>query len=180
MSGQIVARRYADALFQLGDEKGSLDQLVDEFRLIKDVFQENELQAFLAHPRVALDKKYAFLDRVFAGFSRECVNTIKLLVKRLRIHIVTSVVDHFIQLVNDAQGIAEATVYSVRPLSDEELKQLEKPIADRFNKRRIVFENIVDPSVLGGVKIRIGNTIMDGSLGGKLKRIERRIVTANY
>src|SRR5699024_10377837 len=142
MSGQIVARRYADALFQLGDEKGSLDQLVDEFRLIKDVFQENDLIAFLVHPRIAIDQKYSFLDRVFAGFSRECVNTIKLLVKRHRIHIVPSVVDHFIQLVNDARGIADATVYSDRPLSDEELKQLEKTIAERTNNRRIVYQKI--------------------------------------
>src|SRR5699024_683463 len=128
----VVVRRYADALFQLGDEKGSLDKLVQEFRVIKDVFQENKLETFLAHPRVDNAKKNEFLDDVFNGFSRECINTLKLLVKQHRINIVPSVVDHFIQLVNESQGIAEATVYSVRPLTDDELKQLETPTAKRF------------------------------------------------
>ena len=70
-------------------------------------------------------------------------------------------------------------VYSVRALSEEECRQLELSFAKRFAKRAIELNNVVDPSLIGGMKIRVGNTIYDGSVSGMLKRIERNIVTAN-
>ncbi|WP_106496057.1 F0F1 ATP synthase subunit delta [Lentibacillus sp. Marseille-P4043] len=180
MSEAVVAKRYADALFQLGNEKQIQDQLVDEFRIVKEVFQANkQLFTFLKHPRVNNEKKKQFLQEAFQGMSDDVVNTLKLLVERHRIEIIPSVIDHLSQLANDAKGIAEATVYSVRELSDAEIEELAAKFAKRFNKQAIKLENKVDPSIVGGVKLRMGNTIYDGSLSGKLKRIERDIVTAN-
>jgi F-type H+-transporting ATPase subunit delta len=82
-------------------------------------------------------------------------------------------------LANGAKGIAEATVYSVRALSDAELEKLAQTFAKRLNKNAVKLENKVDPSIIGGVKIRMGNTIYDGSLSAKLKRIERNITATN-
>ncbi|SHG69129.1 F0F1 ATP synthase subunit delta [Ornithinibacillus halophilus] len=180
MSEAVVAKRYADALFQLGNEKDTLDQLVEEFRVVNQVFKENkDLNTFLMHPRVNNAKKKQFVEEVFQGMSNDVVNTMKLLVERQRTDIATSVIDHFIQLVNDAKGIAQAVVYSVRELSDTERKELETTFAKRFNKNAIEIENVVDPSILGGIKIRMGNTILDGTISGKLRRIERNLKLAN-
>lgn len=180
MSEAVVAKRYADALFQLGNEKAATDSLVEELRSVKDIFRNNQnLSTFLEHPRVSNDKKKQLLDEVFKSFSKDVVNTLKILVDRHRVELVPSISDDFIQLVNDARGVAEGTVYSVRELSDTEKEQLEKTFAKRFNKKTIKLENVVDPSLIGGVKLRIGNTIYDGSISGKLQRIERNIVTAN-
>jgi|SRR5690625_3422960 len=180
MSEAVVAKRYADALFQLGNEKAVLDQYVEEFRTVKEVFEANtNLITFLKHPRVHNAKKKQFLDEVFQGLSADVVNTMNVLVERQRSEIMPSIIDHFIQLVNDAKGIAVATVYSVRELNEAEQKELESAFAKHFNKNALHFENKVDPSILGGVKIRLGNTIYDGTVSGKLRRIERDIVTAN-
>ncbi|MEC5424470.1 F0F1 ATP synthase subunit delta [Virgibacillus sp. C22-A2] len=180
MSEAVVAKRYADALFQLGSEKAVLEQFVEELQVVKEVFQTNaNLYTFLKHPRVNNAKKKQFLEEVFQGLQTDVVNTLKLLVERHRVEITPSIIDHFLQLVNDAKGIAEATVYSVRELSDSERQELEISFAKRFNKRKIQLTNIVDPSIIGGIKIRMGNSIYDGSVSGKLKRIERNIVTAN-
>lgn len=180
MSEAIVAKRYAEALFQLGEEKATLESLVEELLVVREVFQtNNKLYTFLKHPRINNEQKKQFLKEVFQGLQADVVNTIQLLVERHRVEITPSIIDHFIQLVNDAKGIAEATVYSVRKLSDTEKEALEKNLAKRFNKQAIKLENIVDSSIIGGLKIRLGNTIFDGSLSGKLRRIERNIVTAN-
>ncbi|MBY7144723.1 F0F1 ATP synthase subunit delta [Virgibacillus sp. NKC19-3] len=177
---EVVASRYADALFQLGEEKANLEQLVEDFQIVHDVFQENEqLHAFLTHPSINNEKKKQLLVEVFQGLSTDALNTLKLLVDRRRTEIIPSIIDHFIQLVNDAKEIAEATVYSVRELSDDERIQLETTFAKRFNKRAIKLKNVVDASIIGGIKIRIGNTIFDGSVTGKLNRIARNIGTAN-
>ncbi|WP_077298027.1 F0F1 ATP synthase subunit delta [Virgibacillus pantothenticus] len=180
MSHETVAKRYADALFQLGQENGTLDVLAQEMKVVKKAFQDNEnLYTFLVHPRISNAKKQQFLQDVFQQAQKEVVNTLQLLVQRHRIELLPAIVDHFIQLVNDAKGIAAATVYSVRALSEEECRQLELSFAKRFAKRAIELNNIVDPSLIGGMKIRVGNTIYDGSVSGMLKRIERNIVTAN-
>jgi F-type H+-transporting ATPase subunit delta len=176
MSEAVVAKRYADALFQLGNEKAVLEQFTDEFRTVQEVFESNtNLITFLKHPRVHNAKKKQFLDEVFQGLSVDVVNTIKLLAERHRSEMIPSIIDHFIQLVNDAKGIAVATVYSVRELNEAEKKELETAFAKRFNKNSLEFENKVDTSVLGGVKIRLGNTIYDGSVSGKLRRIRNKV-----
>lgn len=180
MSEAVVAKRYADALFQLGNEQGKIEQLVEEFHVLKEVFETNsKLLTFLTHPRVNNAEKKQFIDEVFHDFSSDVVHTLKILAERHRIEIVPDIIDHFIHSVNDAKGIAEATVYSVRELTGAEKQELENTFAKRFNKQAIKLDNIVDPSIVGGIKLRIGNTIYDGTISGKLKRIERNIVTAN-
>jgi F-type H+-transporting ATPase subunit delta len=180
MSHVTVAKRYADALFQLGKETSTLDSLAQELTAVKKAFEENKnVYTFLTHPRISKAKKQQILDDVFKDGQKETRNMLKLLVERHRIELLPAIVDHFIQLVNDAKGITAATVYSVRKLTDEECRQLEATFAKRFNKRAIQLTNVVEPSLIGGMKIRVGNTIYDGSVSGMLKRIERNLVTAN-
>lgn len=180
MSETVVAKRYADALFQLGKEKDTLNKFEEEFNVVREVFENNaELNTFLMHPQINNEKKKQLLSVAFKGMQADVVNTLKLLVDRHRIAIIPTVIEHFTQLVNDAKGIAEATVYSVRALSDAEKNQLATTFSKRLHKTSIKLTNIVDTSILGGIKIRVGNTIYDGTIGGKLKRIERNITTAN-
>lgn len=180
MSEAVVAKRYADALFQLGNEKATIESLMEELRIIKEVLHSNkQFYTFLKHPRVTNGKKEKFLDDVFRDFSNDVVNIMKLLVERHRVEFMPSIIDYFIGLVNEAKGIAEAKVYSVRELSGAEKEKFETTFAKRLNKQAIKLESIVDPSVIGGIKLRVGNTIYDGTISGKLKRIEQNIVTVN-
>ncbi|MFD2629351.1 F0F1 ATP synthase subunit delta [Oceanobacillus kapialis] len=181
MSNQsTVAKRYAEALYQLGIEKALLDQFRDEMLTVKEVFQQNnELYTFLTHPRIKKEDKKKVVGIPFQGLHKDIVNTLNLLVERQRVEAIPAIIDHFIHLVNDAKGIAEATVYSVRELSDKERSELEFSFAKRFNRTALKLQNVVDPTMIGGIKIRVGNTIYDGSIRGKLNRLERNIVSAN-
>ncbi|WP_026570768.1 F0F1 ATP synthase subunit delta [Sediminibacillus sp. JSM 1682029] len=179
MSEAIVAKRYADALFQLAEEKKAVDQLEQQFHILQEVFQNNkELLPFLKHPRVNNDKKKQLIRETFQDFSSDVVNTLSLLVDRHREELIPSIISHFIELVHDAKGIAEATVYSVRELTEAEQEQLSQVFAKKLAKNELKITNIVDPSILGGVRLKIGNTIYDGTISGKLERIERNIVSA--
>lgn len=180
MSEAVVAKRYAEALYQIGSEKAILDTLEIDAGVVQEVFNQNKkLLMFLTHPRVENKKKKQFINEVFQGLSGDMLNTMKLLVERNRIDLMPFIVKQFIHFTNEAKGIAEATVFSVRPLSDSEIQKLSETFAKRFNKKAIKLENKVDPSIIGGIKLRMGNSIYDGSISGKLKRIERSIVTAN-
>ena len=180
MSETVVAKRYANALFQLAEEKSTLEAYENDLAVVKEVFNKNEqLNTFLEHPSVNNKKKQQVLEKAFNGLHVDVLNTLKLLLERGRIGIIPSVADDFSQLVNDKKGIAEAKVYSVRELSEQEQDRLKQTFAKRFNKKDIHLINIVDPEILGGIKVQVGNTIFDGSVKRKLKRMERDIITAN-
>ncbi|MFC0525241.1 F0F1 ATP synthase subunit delta [Pontibacillus salicampi] len=180
MSNEVVGKRYATALFQLGQEHNKLEPFEGELRAIREVFRSNkQLMDFLKHPRIELSKKKQLLQEAFKGFSTEVTHTLNLLMDRHRESVIPTMVDEFIKLNNEARGIAEAEVYSVRTLSQDEEEAIQSVFTKKLNKDTLRIHNVVDPSILGGLKLKIGNRIYDGSVSGKLERMERKLVSAN-
>ncbi|MFC7319347.1 F0F1 ATP synthase subunit delta [Halobacillus campisalis] len=180
MSDTIIAKRYATALFQLGQEKLKLDQIETELRTLREIFLSNEeLVKFLKHPRLSASQKKQLLSDTLKGFSKETLNTLMLLIDRHREEIIPEMADHFILKMNDVKGIADATVYSVNPLSEVEKQRISETFAPKVGKQTLNLTNIVEPSILGGIRLRVGNRIFDGSVSGKLNRIERQLVSTN-
>ncbi|MFC7371528.1 F0F1 ATP synthase subunit delta [Fictibacillus iocasae] len=173
----VVAKRYALALFDIAGTE-NLEKTADELRLVKSVISSNkDLMKVLAHPKVTTSQKKELVkDSIGAELSTPVMNTLFLLVDRNRISLIGEMADQFINLANDAQGVADAKVYSVRPLSADETAELEKTFTARLGKK-LRIENIIEPSLIGGMKIRIGNRIFDGSVSGKLDRIERQLAS---
>ncbi|QOR66509.1 F0F1 ATP synthase subunit delta [Cytobacillus suaedae] len=177
MSIGIVAKRYAVALFQIANEQNALDQFEGELRTVKQVFSENpELFAVLQNPKLALDRKKGMISAAFTGLSTSVLNTLMILLDRHRINIVIDMVEDFIKIANEARGIEDAKVYSVRPLTEDEKNTISSSFAAKVGKSALRIENIVDKALIGGVKLRIGNRIYDGSVSGKLARLERELI----
>jgi F-type H+-transporting ATPase subunit delta len=180
MSSSVVANRYAVALFQLGQEKSMLDSLEEEVRTVREVFEKNtKLTAFLNHPGIDQAKKKGIINDAFKGASKEVLNTLYLMVDRKREDAILAMTQAFIAMTNDFKGVAEAEVYSVRELTDNEKQSLQKVFAAKLGLNELLLTNIVDSTLIGGVKLKIGNRIYDGSVSGKLERIERKLVSVN-
>jgi len=180
MSESITAKRYAEALFQLGQEHDTLNDMVADLQAVTDIFHKHErIYTYLDHPRVKYAEKKQFLTETFKDLQPMILHTILILVAHDHAEIIPSITAQFIQKVNEDKGVGVAQVYSVRKLSDSETQSLADNFAKRFNKKTIQIENVIDSTVLGGLKIRIGNTVFDGSIKGKLARLERDIVTEN-
>lgn len=180
MSQSVVAKRYAVALFEIGKGKSNLDQLEEELLVVKDIFKNDQsLQQFLENPRLSSEQKKELIRNVFKDVTKETLNTLQLMIDKRRIDIIEDVVDEFLKMKNEARGIAEADVYSVRELTEEEKKQIQDAFAKKMTINTLRINNIVDPSILGGLRIRVGNEIYDGTVKTQLKRLEQKLVTAN-
>jgi F-type H+-transporting ATPase subunit delta len=178
MSKSGAEKRYAIALFELAKEQHQVAEIEQELRVVKQVFSENkELQTVLESPKLSISNKQALIQSAFAKASAPVVNTLKLLVQRHRTDEVSSVCDEYIELANKERGTANALVYSVRPLSSIEETAVSSAFSRKVGKQTLNIENIVDPNLLGGLKVRIGNRIFDGSLRGKLNRLEKQLTT---
>lgn len=177
MSNSTVAKRYGLALFELANKEGLLDQFEEELRVVKEVFDtEAELLVVLKSPRITIEEKREILKTSFASVQPNILNTLMILIERKRESDVSDVASYFIELANDAKGIAEADAYSVRPLTEEEKATLSTIFAKKVAKKSLRINNIIDPELLGGLKIRIGNRIFDGSVRGKVERLEKHLL----
>lgn len=105
------------------------------------------------------------------------LNTLLLLVDLHREDYIVEVADEFLALANEAMGVAEAAVTSTRALSDAEREAISAVFAAKVGKKTLNIKNFVDSDLLGGLKLRIGNRIYDGSLRGKLDRLERKMLS---
>jgi len=178
MNQEVIAKRYASALFQIALEQQQLDKIEEDIRAVRQALAENgEFLSLLSNPKLSLDKKKALVREAFAGVSAPVQHTLLLLLERHRFGLVPELAEQFIALANDARGIAEAVAYSARPLTDEELQALSDVFAKKVGKETLRIENIIDPELIGGVKLRIGNRIYDGSVSGQLERIQRQLIS---
>lgn len=180
MSNSAVANRYALALFEIAKEQGQLEAVEEELQVVKAVFAENkEFGLMLQSPKMTVEQKKAMLQSAFVGASSYVVNTLMLLTERHRDSYISEVADAYIALANEEKGMAKATVVSVRPLTPVEETAISATFAKKVGKLSLEITNVVDPTILGGLRIRIGNRIFDGSLRGKLNSLEKQLVVNN-
>ena len=178
MSNLIVAKRYAAALFEIAKEKNILEKMSEEARVVNTVFSTNqEFISFLKHPKVSFEKKQQMIMETFQSVSVELKNTLLLMIERQRIQEIADMALEFVELTNEENAIAEAKVYTTRPLTEAEHDAISSVFAAKVGKKSLRIENIVDRDIIGGIKLRIGNRIFDGTISGKLSRLERQLLT---
>ncbi|TXK75992.1 F0F1 ATP synthase subunit delta [Paenibacillus sp. N3.4] len=177
MSDIVVAKRYARALFEVARDKGIISQVEEELKSVASAIRDNaDLQKFLNHPNIGISVKTDLLKQIFEGKVSEPVwNTLLVLIDKGRQSILSALVSDFVKVANEALGQANAIVYSAFVLT--EAQQAE--IASHFSKvtgKTIRITNEVEPKLLGGVQVRIGDRLYDGSLAGKLDRLSKALV----
>lgn len=178
MSNSMVAKRYALALFQIAKETQALGVIEEDLRAVKEVVGYHpEFKAVLKSSKLSIEKKKEILANAFASVNGYVLNTLLILIDRHREDEIADVANEFIELANDAMGIAEAEVHSYRALTEAERAAVSSVFAAKVGKKSLKIENIVDSSLLGGIRLRIGNRIYDGSLSGKLSRLERKLLS---
>lgn len=172
----IVAKRYAKALFELANEKGQAGKVQEELKAVVAAISANsELESYLKHPGVPAESKVELLKQAFEGSISELVlNTLSLLVQKGRESLTGALYEAYVNIAGEALGEANAVVTSALPLTEEETKQVSVQFGQLLGKK-VRIENIVNPSLLGGIQVRIGDRLYDGSLSGKLARLEKQL-----
>jgi F-type H+-transporting ATPase subunit delta len=179
MKGTRAAHRYAKAILAYAQENNSAAVVAQDMLLVTDLLNKSEaLQTALDNPLLVVDKKR---DAVHALFPKACDSTTKLfalLAENNRLSLLGVVATHYTKLYAEAQGEIVAVVTSAVPLTPElEKKVFEK--AKAFSKHKIQIENKVDPKLLGGFILNIGDLQYDASVAHQLKAIKTRITKTN-
>lgn len=172
-----VSERYALALFQTAQKHDVTAQVEEDLREVKKVFDLTpELYNLVISPKLSTEKRRNLINELFHQGNPYVVNTLQLLAERKRLDEIGGLVDGFIKLSNEAQGIEDAKVYSTRPLTEEERASISTAFAKKIGKQSLRIENVIDPSLIGGLRLQIGNRIYDSSVSTKLERLQRQLI----
>lgn len=172
-----LAEKYAMAVFEIADEQNMLDGVKDELALIETLFREQaDLQEFVCNPRVPSVAKCDVLKQIFTDKVQPFVlNFLLIVAERKREAILPGIITAYNHFLNEKRGIVEVQVTTARPLSDAHEEALKKQLGKRLNSQ-VILEKTIDPAIVGGVVVRIGDKLIDGSVERQLKRMEMALV----
>ena len=174
MSEFKVASRYAKSLIDLAHELGNLVLVKKDMEQFVAMMRANsELQAVLKNPIMKQDKKRNILDALFGKkIHPSIVAFFHIMVRKGRAGILYATAREFIREYNEVKGIVHATVVSATALSAKNLDGLQKVIAGEINAQ-VILKNTIDPSLIGGFVVNVGDRQVDASINGKLKKLKR-------
>jgi len=179
MSQRTVARRYARALYEEADRLGAVDPIDEDVSLLRETLDaSDELVRFFRSPVIPVSKKIDVVQSLFGERTHELTTTfLVLLIRKDRENLVSSVVDEYQALRDEQRGIVEATVRTAHVLDETETAALEEALEQTTGKRvRLNIEQDVD--LIGGVVVRIGDRVFDGSVRNKLDTLRERFRTS--
>jgi len=172
-----AARRYAEAAFEVALRDGTVDAWRAELDAAAAIASDETVRRMLANPAVALETRTAIAEATFAVVvGRPVLNLIGLMLRRGRIEQLTRVAAEFRRLDNARQGITLATATSAAPLTPDEIRALTQRM-EQFTGGRVELDLQVDPSLLGGLVVRVGDRLIDGSVRGRLERLRNQLVS---
>ncbi len=174
---ELAARRYAEAAFEVALRDDTVDAWRSELDAAAAIVADDTVGRMLANPAVPLETRSAMAEEIFGkALGRPALNLIGLMLRRGRIHELPRLAGEFRRLDNIRQGITLATATSAAPLTPDEINALTKRM-EQFTGGRVELDVKVDPSLLGGLVVRVGDRLIDGSVRGRLERLRNQLVS---
>lgn len=171
------ARRYAEAAFEVESEANAVDAWHDDLRRAAAIASDEKLARILENPAIDEKRRRDALEGALGVAAKGVLNLSLLLLERRRLELLPAVAEHFHRLVNARDGIVEGVVTSAAPLDETDVQELRtklEPIAGGS----LELDYRVDPALLGGVVVRLGDRLLDGSVRGRLERLRARLVSS--
>lgn len=180
MLNTAVARRYAQALFSLAQEKAMMDQVESDLGIIMQRLADNaNIRRVVEHQDIAPERKVALVQQVFGGtVSPLTLNFVCVVVSKRREDHLREMYKQYVELANDQRGVLEAEVRSAVAMSPEQIDALASRLGNRLGKT-LRLQAKVEPELMGGIVVRVGDTLLDGSVRTRLKRLRERLVQRN-
>ena len=166
----LVERRYAEALIGVGIEHNSIQQFQNELIHINDVIDTNsELKKFLNNPIMNSVNKKAVIEKLLNKKANvNTVNFLKLLIDKDRIKFLPEITSHYTILADEIKKCLNIKVVTVAEISKEQLNEIGEKFKTKYRSSDVTINHVVDSSIIGGVIVKIGDKMIDGSIRGKL------------
>lgn len=166
---KLVSSTYAQALFEVALELDSLDQIRDELGFINETFKTHpEFYEVFRTPKINKEERKDIITKVFGeSLSKEVMNFMKILIDKRRGTAIGGIYSEYVDMVDAHKGVVKAVVESAIPLTDDEQTALTEKLA-KVTGQEVRLTSVVKPEVIGGLVVRIGDKVIDGSVKNRL------------
>jgi F-type H+-transporting ATPase subunit delta len=173
-----IAEVYARALFEVAQEHDVLDEIHDELGQFADALNDNrELAVFFFSPYFSSDEKKEGLRRMIDGGDPQFMNFLEALVERHRMPAIFRIRARYEQMWDEVKRLLPVEVTSAVKLDDAIVKSIGKRIGEQTGNE-IELTTVVDPDVLGGIVLRVGNFVLDASIRNSLEQLRKQVAQA--
>jgi F-type H+-transporting ATPase subunit delta len=171
----LLAKRYATALHMAAREQSAVDAVGRDLAVLHDVALAPAVRALLTSPDIRSDERAAMLAKVGKGMHVLVQNLLGLLQQRRRLDVLFDIHPEYRRLLLADRGELEGVAETPRPLADGELARLGE-LAARLSGRKVVLSVQIVPELIGGIRLRVGNVLYDGSVRNALDQLEQRLL----
>lgn len=179
MLNKSVARRYAEAFFSIARESNKIDEYQAELEIVIQAIDEVEgMKEYLAHLLVPAKAKKELIQKIFAEqISTMTMNFLLMVIDKRRESYLEAIYKEYVDMADESRDIKKAELFAAREVPEQELEELAQKLSSSTGKK-VILKLTVDPSLLGGVKIRMGDQIVDGTVAKKLQMLKENLKQA--
>ena len=173
-----IAAVYARSLFEVAQEQGKLDEVREQLGQFADAMHDDrDLQVFFFSPYFSTQEKEDGLDRAVSGADPTVVNFLKLLIENHRMPVIFRVRRGYDELWEAENKLLPVQVTSAVELDSATVKQIGDRIAEQTG-RKVELSAHVEPEILGGIVVRVGNQVLDASVRKRLEQLRKQVARA--
>ena len=170
---EYLDRRYALALYEVAKEKNKVDEYINDLREICDLIENNkDFYEVVKHPQISTKNKKRTFINIFKGkIDEELLSFLLILIEKDRILFLREKLNQMEKIDLERKNILSAVVKTAVPLLESEISDLQEKLEKQYNKK-IIMATEIDKSLLGGVYVRVGNDVIDGTIKSKLEEMK--------
>lgn len=176
MAELTVDRTYGTALFEAAGDMGKKDEIMEETQALLDLLQQEEdLKTFISHPSISVSEKKDVIGKIFEGrISDEMLNFLYVLIDKGRTLHLEGILKMYQKLIMEEAGYTNGTVYSVVPLGETRIAELEEEVS-KLLRTKVRLTNELDPKLIGGFRILAEGKLLDLSIRKRFDDLESQI-----
>ena len=169
---EYLDRRYALALYEVAEEKGKVDEYIQDLREICDLIENNkDFHEVVKHPQISTRNKKKTFINIFKGkIDEELLSFLLILIEKDRILYLREKLNEMEKIRLERNNTLIAVVKSAVPLLEGEISKLQETLEKKY-KKKIIMKTKVDKSLLGGLYVRVGNDVIDGTIKSKISEM---------
>ena len=175
---KLVSKTYGEALFDIAVEEQKTAVFLEEVEGIRGILSEHpDFDKMMLHPAIPKQDKLKVIDEVFSDrISREMTGFLKIVIQKERYRELPQIFAYFIDRVKEAEKIGIAYVTTAMEMSEVQKEQVRKRLLETTDYRSMEMHYQVDPKIIGGMIIRIGDRVVDSSIRSKLDDLTRQLL----
>ena len=176
---QISAARYGKALFEEGAQNGKTQIFLEQLNDVSQIISQNEkLMEILTHPAIRSEEKRKIVSDIFENkVEQEILKLLWLLIEHGRMNEIRTIYGEYKKFVYEYKGIKIAFVKTAVPMTEDEKNLLREKLSKKYNNE-IEIDQQIDPSIIGGVFLKVDDEVVDGTVRGRLESMKKELFEA--